>query len=360
MANSLVESLTPTPEQVPYVERRMLGLSPVIFGPTDLTGASFSGAGYSIGGFSASSLPWAYWLESIIITSNKTVVINIISGTVSLAGTGTMPTSNIQQLIPANVPTVIPARVLLRQGSMSTLSAWLKEVVDADKTNTRVTISGTGFSFADDLDFAAPRTVLVVGDSLFAGTGPTVRDNFIPWKIRRYYTDKGARLRMINGAVPGSTSGGHELLRQNGLYDHNKVGLIVYQLGTNDAAQAIPAATTGANLATFIAWKKLRWPDAKMVVFGPPPAENNTTETALVAIRQALSDAVDAASDNNIKFKSLAGAFDRAAGTTNYVSTDTAGSRLHPNDTGILAEWNGGYAGFVGIKAWLDANMPTA
>lgn len=96
-----------------------------------------------------------------------------------------------------------------------------------------------------------------------------------------------------------------------------------------------------------------------MIVFGPPPAENNTTETALVAIRQALSDAVDAAPDNKVKFKSLAGAFDRAAGTTNCASSDTAGSRLHPNDTGILAEWNGGYSGFIGIKAWLDANMPT-
>lgn len=209
MANSLVDNLAPVSEQVPLVERRMLGFSPVVFGPTDLTSASFSGAGYSIGGFSASSVPWAYWLGSVIVSSNKTIVINIIAGTVSLAGTGTMPTSNMQQLIPANVPTVIPVRALLRQGTTATLSAWLKEVVDADKTNTRVTISGTGFSFADDLDLAATRTALIVGDSLFAGTGPTVRDNFIPWKIRRYYTDKGIRLRMVNGAVPGSTSGGH-------------------------------------------------------------------------------------------------------------------------------------------------------
>lgn len=359
MAKSLVDALAPTPENVPLIERRMLGLSPVSFGPTDLTGANFSGAGYSIGGLSGDGIPWAYWVETLVITSNKTILINITNGIVSLAGAGSPPTSNIQQIIPANVPTVIPMNILIRRGIMSAFGIWIREVIDADKTGTRVTVSATGFSFADDLDFAASRTALFIGDSLLAGTGPTVKDNFLPWKIRRYYTDKGARIRMVNGAISGSTSGGHELLRQGGMYDHDKVGLIVYQLGTNDAAQAISASTTGANLATFIAWKKLRWPDAKMIVFGPPPAENNTTETALVAIRTALSDAVAAANDPKVKFKSLAGAFDRAAGTTNYVSSDTAGSRLHPNDTGILAEWNGGYNGFEGIKSWLDTNVPT-
>lgn len=359
MANSLVEALTPTPEQVPFIERRALGIGSIKFGPTDLTSASFSGAGYSIGALSGAGLPWAYWIESLVITSNKTVMINILGGTYSLAGVGTPATTSVEQLIPANVPTTIPLRVLFRQGATNTISAWLREVIDTDKTGVRVSVSATGFSFADDLDLAAPKTALFLGDSLFAGSGPTTKENFLPWKIRRYYTDKGARLRMINGAASGSTSGGHELMRQAGLYDHDKVGLIVYQLGTNDAAQAIPAATTGANLASFIAWKKARWPEAKMVVFGPPPAENDTTETALVAIRTALSDAVTAAADSKIKFKSLAGAFDRKAGTTNYISTDTAGSRLHPNDTGILAQWNGGYSGFVGIKDWLDANLPT-
>lgn len=341
------------------IERRMLGLSPILFGPTDLTGANFSGAGYQVGGLTGGTVGWAYWVETVLITSNKNIVINMLTGTMSGTGTGAPPNTSTGLIIPANVPTVVPMRMLVRNGIMSPLTVWIREVIDSDKTGTRLTVSATGFSFADDVDMAAPRKILVVGDSLLAGTGPTVKENFLPWKIRRYFTDKGQRLRLVNGAISGSTTQGHEFLRQAGVYDHDRVGLIVYQLGTNNAAQSIAPAQAQTDLAAFLAWKKLRWPDAKMIVFGPPPAENNTTETNLAAIRTALSDAVTAAADATVKYKSLAGAFDRTAGTAVYVTSDTAGSRLHPNDAGILAEWNGGYNSFVGIKAWLDANMPT-
>lgn len=356
---SLRAVLATTPEAVPMVERRMLGLAALLFGPADLTGASFTGAGYGVGGLTGGSFGWAYWIETVIVASNKNLIINLSTGTMSGAGTGTPPTTGIQMITQANVPMVIPMRMLVRNGVMSPLTAWIKEIIDTDKTGVRVSIGATGFSFADDVDMAAPLKILAIGDSLWAGSGPSSKETFLPWKIRRYFTDKGQRLRLVNGAIPGSTTQGHEFLRQAGIYDHDRVGLIIYQLGTNNAAQSIAPAQAQNDLATFLAWKKLRWPDAKMIVFGPPPAENNTTETNLVAIRTALSDAVTAAADSTVKYKSLAGAFDRTAGTAVYISTDTAGSRLHPNDAGINAEWNGGYNGFVGIKSWLDTNMPT-
>lgn len=362
MPTSLVDALRPgmAPSEIPLIERRSIGLGPVNYGPVDLTSANMTGAGYGIGGYT-SNIGRAYWIDALTVTTNKNVLINLQVGVVisAVTGAGTPPIHNAQQWIPANVPTVIPIKALSRGGTFQSMSASIKAITDTDKTGFLCTISVSGYAFTDDLDFSAPRKMLVLGDSLLDGTGPTVRDNFMPWKIRRYYSDKGIRLRMINGSISGSTSQAHELFRQGGIYDHDQIGLIVYQLGTNNAVQAIAASQSTSDLNAMMAWKKIRHPDAQMIVLGPPPAENATTESNLVGIRSALSAAVTAAADPKVNFKSLAGAFDSTLGTTVYVSTDPAGSRLHPNDTGIGYEWNGGYNGFVGIKAWLDTNLPT-
>ncbi|NUR28877.1 MAG: SGNH/GDSL hydrolase family protein, partial [Catenulispora sp.] len=201
----------------------------------------------------------------------------------------------------------------------------------------------------DDLNFGADKTMLWLGDSITAaGTGPTVKTNQYDWRIWNYHKDKGRNVRMVNLSVSGSTSSQFERLRLRGHWDQPQVDHVYYSLGANDASQAVPTATYKANVASAIAWKKARYPNATMTVFGMTPQENNTNEANAAAMRTAASDAVTEAADPKVKFLNLGSAFDRT-NTANYASSDAAGNHIHPSDAGHSGIW-------AVLQPWLDAN----
>jgi len=215
-------------------------------------------------------------------------------------------------------------------------------------------IGTTGYALADSTNFDAKKVHLFIGDSIWNGTGPSTTDTCIPFLINQYYQNKGIDCRYILKAYSGSRSDGHERKRASGDYNFPQVDVIHYNLGMNDAG-VLTTNQSMANVTAMVTWALARYPGVKIIIYGPTPRQD-ANESALVALRSAESAYVAGLNNSNVKFCDLGNSFDRTV-FANYVSTDTSGSAVHPGDTGLSLEWNGGYNGNIGIKAWLDANL---
>lgn len=294
--------------------------------------------GLSVGSLFMPSLSRAFYVDQLTFSSNKALVAQALLG-------NNLTQTTAQQIhryaIGPGVPLTVPVRQIFRPHQTTTPNLTnilgqcvIRKVLDATATGAYLYIFATGFQVYDDLDFSADKIMLVVGDSILNGTaGITQKSKSMEWLTRGYFQAQGSRVRVVNKSISGSTSSDHEARRTAGVYDMPQVDYLHYQLGTNDAG-VISAATAQANLAAMIAWKRQRYPKAKMIVWGSTPREDNTTETALAAIRTAQQAAVTAAADPTVLFCSLGSAFDRTQGVTVYSAQDTAGQRVHPNDTG--------------------------
>jgi lysophospholipase L1-like esterase len=152
-------------------------------------------------------------------------------------------------------------------------------------------------------------------------------------------------VRNVLKSESGSDSKEHEIARANGWHDIAQCDLCVYALGINDAVRTGTATATIvseylASLTAFWNWYRNRYPSGKMIVLGVAPLENNADETNAVALRSAASGFVANAASSMLGYINLGAAFDRAGGTTVYVTTDTAGSRIHPNNASHIAIGN--------------------
>jgi lysophospholipase L1-like esterase len=289
--------------------------------------------------FSLPSLTRAFYCESIILSSNKQLDLQVQLEQIALSSVGQV----IRIVTGQFQPVQIPIRALFRPGMVATAGGSTSIGTTANRNGIDATLTGAivngsmiGHSLYDDFDFGATKVGLIIGDSISNGTaGITQKYNSYEWKLRERFRANGSRLRLVTKAVSGTTTTDHERQRAFGMYTLQQVDLIIYMLGMNDALQSIAGSTTQANLAAAITWKQRNYPNALMLVLGTTPAQNNTTESYLAGTtRPALSAAVSAAADNKVKYIDLTNAFDRTLDTTVYASSDTAGSRIHPNDTG--------------------------
>ena len=93
---------------------------------------------------------------------------------------------------------------------------------------------------------AAPRSILVVGDSLSAEYG-LVRGSgwvaLLEQRLAREHIDA----TVVNASISGDTTAGG-LARLPTLLRERKPGLVVIELGANDALRGLPIETTRANL----------------------------------------------------------------------------------------------------------------
>ena len=98
-------------------------------------------------------------------------------------------------------------------------------------------------------------------------------------------------------------------------------------IGVNDAGGAVSGSAYTSNLTAFWSWASKRYPDAKMVICGVTPLENNTSEANAATLRSAASSYVSGVADSRLKYINLGSAFDRTV-SSNYVGSDPAGSRV--------------------------------
>ena len=280
----------------------------------------------------------AVWLESITASMNVPCL-----GQVQIAGdaSGLFPGFVWQGWIGPN-GVVIPVQQLFRGFQIATnalVSLSVRNVQDASPTTVNLFggMSGQGWKLTDDFSFNAPKRVLFVGDSILNGTGPTKTANMWPFLVRDHLRALGSNARVVLKSASSSTSTHHEGWRAAGYHDVDDPDLIVYAVGANDAITGAATGTYTTNITAFWTWASKRYPNARVVICGVTPLENNTSETNAAALRSAASGYVTSVNDARLKYINLGAAFDRTSGTTNYATSDTAGSRVHPNDTGHAA-----------------------
>jgi acyl-CoA thioesterase I len=96
---------------------------------------------------------------------------------------------------------------------------------------------------------AARGPVLVVGDSLSAEYGLERGSGWVALLEQRLAAGKAAR-KVVNASISGdTTSGGRS--RLPGLLEQHRPGIVVIELGGNDALRGLPLAMTQANLSAM-------------------------------------------------------------------------------------------------------------
>lgn len=92
----------------------------------------------------------------------------------------------------------------------------------------------------------APRTLLVVGDSLSAEYGLPRGSGWVALLEKRLQRDKLA-WRVVNASISGDTTSGGRA-RLPALLQQHKPAVVVIELGGNDALRGLPLASTEDNL----------------------------------------------------------------------------------------------------------------
>ena len=130
------------------------------------------------------------------------------------------------------------------------------------------------------------RTILILGDSLAAGSGVDPDEAF-PALLQKKIDAAGLKYEIVNAGVSGDTTAGG--LRRIDWLLRRKVDILVLELGGNDGLRGISPATTRTNLQTIIDRTKVKCPDARIVIAGMqmPP---NMGEEYNSAFRQVFPD----------------------------------------------------------------------
>lgn len=277
------------------------------------------------------------WLDSV------TVSLDTIGGAqISLTqDSNTFWTQRVWQgILAANSPVVFPIHSFLRsfQTGSSGITLAVRNNLTAGSVSYKGAVAAQGCVLTDDLNLDAKYSALWIGDSVYNGTGPTATNKMLPFLIRDWYTSTYALdTRVILRSRSSTTSSNWETYRQLGAFDGLAPSVVWYEPGINDAGAAVSSSTYLANVTAFVTYARKKWPKAHVVVLGVGPLENNTSEASAVTYRSAASSYVSGLADGYVHFCDLGSSFDRTV-SSNYVGTDTPGSRVHPNDTGHAAE----------------------
>lgn len=97
---------------------------------------------------------------------------------------------------------------------------------------------------------AATPTILIVGDSLSAGYGLAIHENW-PALLQERLQASGYPYRVVNASISGDTTSGG-LARLPRALERNSPAVVVIGLGGNDGLRAIPIPEIRRNLARMI------------------------------------------------------------------------------------------------------------
>ncbi len=93
---------------------------------------------------------------------------------------------------------------------------------------------------------AAPRTVVVLGDSLSAGYGLEIQKGWVALLSQRLASE-GYGYKVVNASVSGETTQGG-LSRLPRVLELHKPDIVIIELGGNDGLRGLPLATSRENL----------------------------------------------------------------------------------------------------------------
>jgi acyl-CoA thioesterase-1 len=127
------------------------------------------------------------------------------------------------------------------------------------------------------LAHSAPKTVLVLGDSLSAEYGLTRGSGWVALLEQKLKAEK-VDARIVNASISGETTSGGRT-RLPALLTQHKPALVVIELGANDGLRGLPVAAAEANLRAMV--DMARKNDAQVLLVGmrmPPNYGRDYTE----------------------------------------------------------------------------------
>lgn len=246
-------------------------------------------------------------------------------------------------------PVYIPCNWVIRNGL--SVIAYITKLLNPSDTETVVTFSPDVYVITDDFNYNARKTIEWVGTSITNGSGPTSTGTMYHTLLLSYLRKVGKSVRQELYGISGSTTATHYSLFTKGAYDvtMNKVppDVLVIELGVNDASAGTVTATYTQRLQLY-AERFLTNPEKAnimVLILGATPLENTTAynnSVTLDAAASALVTTMQGTYPNRIFFVPLSSSFDRLV-ASNYASTDTPGSRIHPSDQGCQAIMTNGF-----------------
>jgi acyl-CoA thioesterase-1 len=99
-------------------------------------------------------------------------------------------------------------------------------------------------------EVAAPRTIVVLGDSLSAGYGLKIQEGWVNLLSQRLASE-GYGYKVVNASVSGETTQGG-LARLPRVLELHKPDVVIIELGGNDGLRGLPLATSRENLRRSI------------------------------------------------------------------------------------------------------------
>ncbi len=126
--------------------------------------------------------------------------------------------------------------------------------------------------------YSAPKTVLVLGDSLSAEYGLSRGSGWVALLEQKLKTEK-IDAKIVNASISGETTSGGRT-RLPALLTQHKPDVVVIELGANDGLRGLPVAAAEANLRTMI--EQAHKNRARVLLVGmrmPPNYGRNYTES---------------------------------------------------------------------------------
>ena len=117
---------------------------------------------------------------------------------------------------------------------------------------------------------AAPRTILVLGDSLSAAFGFELRHGWVAQLEQRLARDR-LDYTVVNASVSGDTTA-NGLARLPALLQRHRPGIVIVELGGNDGLRGLPPEQIKHNIVAIV--KEAKVAGAKVVLVGVPLPPN--------------------------------------------------------------------------------------
>lgn len=110
----------------------------------------------------------------------------------------------------------------------------------------------------------APRTILVLGDSLSAGYGVRVEQGWVAL-LQGRLSAQGYEYRVVNASASGETTGG-ALARLPRALEKQRPAIVIVELGGNDGLRGLPIEDVRANFESIV--RLSRQAGAKVLLIG--------------------------------------------------------------------------------------------
>lgn len=119
------------------------------------------------------------------------------------------------------------------------------------------------------------KTVVVLGDSIAAGSGVDLAESF-PGVLQKRIEEKKLPWEIVNAGVSGDTTAGG--LRRMPWLLKRRVDVLLIELGGNDGLRGLAPEETRTNLEKIIALAREKYPDVKIILAGMQMPSNMGAE----------------------------------------------------------------------------------